>query len=83
MKIRQDRGRYNLGKNIRKLRLQNKLTQENVVAKMQLLGVDISRGTYSQIECGISNIRVEELLALCQIFHCEVGAFFEGIVLSD
>lgn len=81
MKIRQERNDYNLGKNIRWLRKENGMTQESVVAQMQLLGVDISRGTYSQIECGISNIKVEELLALSKIFHCEIGAFFNGIEL--
>lgn len=82
MKIRQDRNSYNLGKNIRALRIQNRMTQESVVAKMQLLGVDISRGTYSQIECGISNIKVEELLALSKIFRCDIETFFSGIELS-
>jgi len=48
---------------------------------MQLLGVDISRGTYSQIECGIVNIRVEDLLALREIFGIEIGEFFDGMSL--
>ncbi|MCQ2406360.1 MAG: hypothetical protein MJ067_04005 [Oscillospiraceae bacterium] len=30
-----------------------KLTQEQVAAKLQLMGPDMSRGTYSQIECGL------------------------------
>ena len=64
MKIRQDRDSYNIGINIRKFRMENKLTQEQTIAKMQVLGIEISRGTYSQIECGISNIKVQELLAL-------------------
>lgn len=81
MRIRQDCKKYNLGVNIRRFRKENHLTQEQTVAKMQLLGVDISRGTYSQIECGIVNIRVEDLLALREIFHVEIGRFFEGLTL--
>lgn len=81
MRIRQDREKYNLGVNIRRFRMENHLTQEQTVAKMQLLGVDISRGTYSQIECGIANIRVEDLLALSKVFHVEIGRFFEGLKL--
>jgi len=61
--------------------MERHLTQEQTVAKMQLLGVDISRGTYSQIECGIVNIRVEDLLALREIFGIEIGEFFEGMSL--
>lgn len=79
MKIRQDNGDYNIGVNIRKFRLENKLTQEQTIAKMQVLGIEISRGTYSQIECGISNIKIQELLALAEIFHVGIADFFEGM----
>ena len=72
MKIRQDKNKYNIGTNIRKYRMQNKLTQEQTVAKMQLLGLEISRSSYSQLECGLYNIKVSELLALCEIFHVNI-----------
>lgn len=81
MKIRQNNDDYNIGINIRRFRMENKLTQEQTIAKMQLLGIEISRGTYSQIECGLSNIRVQELLALAEIFHVGVADFFEGMSL--
>ena len=81
MKIKQDRDQYNIGRNIRKIRLDNELTQEQTVAKLQLRGIGMSRGTYSHIECGIDNIRVEELLALADIFEVEVAAFFKGMRL--
>lgn len=81
MRIRQSGEGYNLGVNIRRFRMENRLTQEQTVAKMQLLGVDISRGTYSQIECGVANIRVEDLLALSKVFHVEIGRFFEGLTI--
>ena len=60
-KIKQD---ISSGDNIRKLRKQSHLTQEQTVARMQLKGLDISRSSYSQIECGTYNIRVSELIAL-------------------
>ena len=81
MKIRQDKNKYNIGTNIRKYRMQNKLTQEQTVAKMQLLGLEISRSSYSQLECGLYNIKVSELLALCEIFHVNIEDFFEGMSL--
>ena len=81
MKVKQDRTRYNVGSNIRKYRNKNNLTQYQTVTKMQLLGVDISRSSYSQLECGLYNIRVEVLLALSEIFHVEINAFFEGMTL--
>lgn len=78
MKIRQDKDDYNIGANIRKYRLENNLTQEQTVAKLQLVGVDISRGSYAQLECGLYNIKVKELLALAEIFQVSIAQFFEG-----
>lgn len=81
VRIRQDSEKYNIGKNIRRIRMENKLTQEQTVAKLQLLDIEISRGTYSQIEMGIVSVQVRDLLALCEIFHVEIGDFFEGMTL--
>lgn len=81
MKIRQDRNKYNIGANIRKFRMEHKLTQEQTVAKMQLLGIEISRGSYSQLECGLYNIKVSELLALSEIFQVPIADFFDGMTL--
>ena len=60
-KIRQDCG---LGQNIRRMRLNARMTQEEVAAQLQLAGCDTSRSVYAQIECGAYNIRVSELIAL-------------------
>lgn len=60
-----------LGQNIRSIRKSKKLTQEQVSTKMQLLGIDITRSIYSQIECGTYNIKVTELAALHLIFDVE------------
>lgn len=81
MKVRQSM-KYNLGPNIHYLRRSWLLTQEQVVAKMQLLGIEISRSAYSQIERGTYNIKVEEILALCKIFHCDVNEIFRDIQLE-
>lgn len=82
MKIRQDKDKYNIGSNIRKFRIENNLTQEQTVAKMQVLGLEISRSSYAQLECGLYNIKVQELLALAEIFHIPVASFFNGINLD-
>ena len=68
-----------LGQNIRSIRKSKKLTQEQVSTKMQLLGIDITRSIYSQIECGTYNIQVTELAALHLIFDVDYNAFFENI----
>ena len=68
-----------IGNKIKNLRFKAGLTQEQVVARMQLAGCDISRSIYSQIEGGTYNIRATELVALKEIFAVDFNPFFEGI----
>ena len=70
------RSHRTFGARIRELRNAAHMTQEQVAAKLQLRGFDISRSTYSQIECGIHNIRVDELIALKHIFGVTYDDFF-------
>ncbi|CAK7012616.1 MAG: hypothetical protein ENTB_04903 [Enterocloster aldenensis] len=78
-KIKQD---FRIEPNIRKYRLQSHMTQEQVTAKMQLMGINISRSIYSQIEGGTYNIRVSELAAMKEIFNINYESFFEGISVN-
>ena len=75
-KIRMD---MSIGSNIQKMRYQNKLTQEQVIARMNLMGLPISKSSYAKIETNRMNIRISELAALRCIFLCEYGDFFQGL----
>lgn len=75
-KIKQN---FDIGKNIRAIRLKAGLTQEDVSAKLQTIGIDMSRDFYAHIENGTYNIRVSELAALRRIFECTYDDFFRGI----
>ena len=71
-----------LGHNLRKLRKERKITQEQMVARMQLLGINISRSIYSQIECGTYNIKVTELAALKTILDVDIIPCFKASPMS-
>lgn len=75
-KIRPD---MDIGKNIQMLRLQKKMTQEQVVAKLNLMGISISKSTYAKLETNRMNIKVSELVALSKIFEKDINAFFSGL----
>ncbi len=75
-KIKQDR---NIGNTLRRLRMEANLTQEELVAKLQLDGVEISRSIYSQIECGTYSIRVSELDALSRILKSDYNTLFDEV----
>lgn len=77
-KLKQD---IAIGGNIRALRLKSGYTQEQVIAKLQLRGIDISRSIYSQIECGTYNIKISELIALSEVFGVDYNAFFLNLSL--
>lgn len=66
-----------LGTNIKKLRIQKGLRNRDIVAQLQLRGVEISTGTYSKVEMGLNNPSVDLLIALTDILECDFNAFFE------
>ena len=53
-----------VGKTIRSLRMQQKLSQEQLAAEVQLLGCDLTRSALAKIECGQRSIYPDELKAL-------------------
>ena len=75
-KIRPD---LDIGRNIKWLRKAAGLTQDQVLAKMQLMGLNISKSTYAKIETNRMNIKVSELVALKEIFGAEYQDFFQGL----
>ena len=76
-KIRPD---LDIGHNIQMLRRGAGMTQEQVVAKLQLMGLNISKSTYAKLETNRMNIKVSELVALAKIFHTDINTFFSGLL---
>ena len=68
-----------IGRRIQQYRKKKGLTQEQTVAKLQVLGSPITRSTYSLIEMGKGNIFVSDLVGLSQIFGVDYHEFFKGI----
>lgn len=77
LQIRPD---MDIGKNIQSLRYKNNLTQDQVIAKLNLMGIVISKSTYAKLETNRMNIKVSELVALAKIFHTDINAFFDGLL---
>ena len=75
-KLRPD---MDIGDNISALRRAAELTQDQTVAKLQVMGIEISKSTYAKIETNRMKIKVSELGALKEIFGVEFNAFFENL----
>lgn len=76
-KIRPD---MDIGHNIQKLRRKAGFTQDQVIAKLDFMGIQISKSTYAKIETNRMNIKVSELVALNVIFKSQIQDFFDGLV---
>ncbi len=61
-KIKHDE--INIGQNIRRIRLQRKIGQTELVVRLQLRGIDITRESLVKIERGIQHIYATQLRAI-------------------
>lgn len=75
-KIRRDR---NMGDNLKRLRIEQHISQEKLCAELQRRGCDIGRTTYAKYEAGELNIRVSVLIELKKIYGCSYDEFFWGL----
>ncbi len=67
----------NIGNNIAKLRKSMKIKQIDMVAKLQVIGVDVSIYSYNRIEKGTQNPTVSFLYACCHILECDMNMLFD------
>lgn len=74
--MRRDR---NMGNNLKRMRLERRISQEKLCAELQRRGCDIGRTTYEKYETGELNIRISVLIALKKIYSCSYDDFFEGL----
>lgn len=66
----------NIGSNIAKLRKSMKIKQTDMVARLQIMGVDVSIYSYNRIEKGTQNPTVSLLYACCNILECDMNMLF-------
>lgn len=64
-KIKQDT--IQIGQNIRRIRKQKKIKQVEMVVKLQLQGVDMTRESLVKIERGIQHIYASQLKAIKEV----------------
>jgi len=64
------------GEHIHMLRKREGLSQEQLVAKLQLAGHDMSRSTLAKIESGMRHVYLEDLNALKQV----LGVSFDELL---
>lgn len=66
-----------IGANIRHLREQAKLTQEQLAAKLQLSGCDITRSAVAKIEVGQRHLYPDEIILLRDILNVDFAQILD------
>lgn len=66
-----------IGKNIARLRQSMHIKQTDMVARLQINGIDISIYSYNRIEKGTQNPTVSFLCACCYILECDINTLFD------
>ena len=66
-----------IGEKIRKIRKSRSMTQEQLSAKMQVMGCDITRSALAKIEVGQRHIYPDEIKAIKQILSVSYDDIFD------
>ena len=62
------------GRNVRKLRIEKKMSQDQLAAKLQTEGLGVNQNSVSRIETGKRIVADYELKAIAQVFGVPVDA---------
>ncbi len=66
-----------IGQNIRQLREINGMTQEQLAARLQLNGCDITRSSVAKIEVGQRHLYPDEILLIRKILRVQYEDIFD------
>lgn len=66
-----------IGNNLRKIRESKNMTQNEVSAKLQLEGCDITRSALAKIEVGQRHLYPDEIILFKQIYHVSFDEIFK------
>lgn len=66
-----------VGQNIRKLREEAKMTQEELSIKLQVAGCDITRSAIAKIEVGQRHLYPDEIILLKNILNVDYTDIFK------
>lgn len=69
-------GDIDIGRNIKKIRIEKGIKQNEMVSLLQLSGIDVSTYSYNRIENGTQNPTVSLLCECSRILGCDMNKLF-------
>ncbi|MCI5598608.1 MAG: helix-turn-helix domain-containing protein [Ruminococcus sp.] len=67
-----------IGHNVRKYRIQNKMSQQKLSNQLELLGVYVCKGSISRIEDKTRTVTDIELFAMAKVLNVKITDLFEN-----
>ncbi len=68
----------NIGPQVRYLREQKDMTQDQLAARCNIVGLNISRGTLAKIEAKVRRVTDSEVVLLAKALKISVGELYEN-----
>ena len=68
-----------IGDSLRRLRERSGLSQSQVAARLEVMGIPMSREILSQMERGVHNINISVLAALKDLYKTPYDEFFSDL----
>lgn len=65
-----------IGENLKKIRIERKMSQQTLSNKLELLGVYVCRGSVSRIEDQSRTVTDIELFAIAEVLKVEISELF-------
>ncbi|MDO5382265.1 MAG: helix-turn-helix transcriptional regulator [Eubacteriales bacterium] len=72
-----------IGDNIRRLRIYRELTQEQLSAKLQTIGIDVTRSALAKIEVGQRHIYPDEIKGIRDVLDVQYENIFPEKLPND
>ena len=66
-----------IGRNVEKLRLEQKIKQKDFIAKLQVAGLDINPTSYSKLEGQIRIVSDKELFVIAKVLNVPIEVLFQ------
>jgi len=70
-----------IGKNLKKIRKDKRISQRELANKLELLGIYICRGSISRIEEGLRTVTDIELAGLAKVLEIEISDLMDTAAL--
>lgn len=69
----------NIGLNMKTIAEAKGMKKADIIRKLQLAGIPMTKQKYYKLENGLANITADELVMIAEILECEIKDLFQSV----